>query len=281
MQMRASRRWLTLAPAYTWLLIFGFAPLLIMLLFSFLSDVPLGRREVYFTLENYANFFERSLYQRLASNSFVIASLTTFGCVLLGYPLAFAIARQIRGRWRGALFLLVIIPFWTNSLIRLYSWYVLLQNEGVVPQFMRLFGVETGSMLFTLPTIIVGLVHAYLPYMVLTIYISLDRIDSSLIEASTSLGANPLRTFASVLFPLSLPGLISGVILVFIPSLGSFAEPRLLGGRQGNVLGTVIEDQFVEAFNWTQGAALSFVLLVMVLIAGLAAAYAVRVWRSL
>jgi spermidine/putrescine transport system permease protein len=266
MPTNSFRRWYLLAPAYVWLLLFAFLPFFIMFGFSFLSDVPFGRREVFFTLENYASFFQRPIYQRLMVNSLVIAAWTTIGCLVVGYPLALVLARTVKGKWQGALFLLIIIPFWSSSLIRIYSWVIVLQNDGVIAQFLSLFGIPIDSLLFTYPSIIVGLIHAYLPYMVLTIYIAIDRIDRSLFEASSSLGATPLRTFAKVLFPLSLPGVISGVILVFIPAVGSFVEPRLLGGPEGLTLGTVIEDQFVESLNWTLGAALAFVMLLVVLL---------------
>lgn len=266
MQMKPLRRWFALLPAYGWLLLFGFAPLLIMLGFSFLSAVPTGTREVTLTFENYARFFERPIYQRLTINSLVMAFWTTVGCLVFGYPLALALARTVRGRWQGALFLLIIVPFWSNSLVRLYSWVVVLQNDGILDQFFGLFGIQVGSLLYTYPTIIVGLVHAFLPYMVLTIYVAIDRIDRSLVDAAASLGANSRRIFLRVLLPLSMPGVVSGVILVFIPAVGAFVEPRLLGGPQGQVLGTVIEDLFVESFNWTQGAALSFIMLLIVLV---------------
>lgn len=279
MQMNAVRRWLALSPAYLWLLLFGFAPLFIMFVFSFLSDVPLGSREVFFTLENYTDYFERTLYQRLTVRSLMMAFWTTVSCLIFGYPLAYALARYVRGRWQTALFLLVVVPFWSNSLVRLYSWVIVLQNDGVIAQFFRLFGIETGSLLFTYPTIIVGLVHAFLPYMVLTIYVAIDRIDPALFEAAASLGARPFRAFRRVLFPLSLPGVISGTILVFIPVLGAFVEPRLLGGPRGIMLGTVIEDQFVESFNWTLGAALSFVMLLIVMAMMVLSAIVARLWR--
>ncbi|MDX2160850.1 MAG: ABC transporter permease [bacterium] len=260
------RRWLSLAPAYLWLLIFAFLPFFIMLYFSFLSDVPFGRREPFITLDNYADFFERALYQRLLLNSLLLAGWTTLGCLVLGYPLALALARTVKGRWQAALFLLIIVPFWSSSLIRVYAWVVLLQRDGVISQFFGLFGLQVDSLLFTYPTIIVGLVHSYLPYMVLTIYVAIDRIDRSYMEAAGSLGALPWRAFTKVLFPLSLPGVISGVILVFIPAVGAFVEPRLLGGPAGLTLGTVIEDLFVESFNWTLGASLSFVMLIVVIV---------------
>jgi spermidine/putrescine transport system permease protein len=185
----------------------------------------------------------------------------------------------VRGRWQGALFLLIIVPFWSSSLIRLYAWVVMLQNNGVLDRFFELFGLDVGSLLYTYPTLLIGLIHAFLPYMVLTIYVAIDRIDRSLLDASASLGADPQRTFLQVLLPLSMPGVISGMVLVFIPAVGAFVEPRLLGGRSGQVLGTVIEDLFVESSNWPQGAALAFIMLVIMLLLLGVLALLRHVWR--
>lgn len=265
------RNWLKLiglfVPAYIWLIAMGFIPLFIMLYFSFLSDVPMGSREVYFTFENYAKFFTKSLYSKLTWDSLLMGFYTTVGCLLIGYPLAFALAKFVKGKWQTVLFLLIIVPFWSNSIVRLYSWVIVLRNNGIINLLLRAIGISAGNgLLYTFPAVIIGLVHAYLPYMVLTIYISIDRIDNSLIDASSSLGAKPIRTFTRVIFPLSLPGVISGIILIFIPAIGSFVEPRLLGGPSSIVLGTVIEDQFVRVFNWPLGAALSFILLIIVIL---------------
>jgi spermidine/putrescine transport system permease protein len=256
-----------LAPAYLWLFLIGVVPLGMMLYFSFLTDVPLGERTVSFTLENYARFFSRGFYSQLTLKSVLMAFYTTVGCVLLGYPLAYALAKTVQGRWQTALFLLVIVPFWSNTLIRLYSWIVVLGRGGLINYGLGILGWSSeASLLFTWPAVILGLIHSYLPYMVLTIYVALDRIDDRLIEAAASLGARPWRVFWRVILPLSWPGVLSGIILVFIPTLGSFVEPRLLGGPAGTVLGTVIEDQFVQVFNWPLGAALSFILLLIVIL---------------
>jgi spermidine/putrescine transport system permease protein len=256
-----------LAPAYLWLLLIGVVPLGMMLYFSFLTDVPLGERAVSITLENYARFFSRGFYSQLTLKSLWMAFYTTVGCVLLGYPLAYALAKTVHGRWQTALFLLVIVPFWSNTLIRLYSWIVVLGRGGLINYGLGGLGWSSdASLLFTWPAVILGLIHSYLPYMVLTIYVALDRIDDRLLEAAASLGARPWRVFWRVILPLSWPGVLSGIILVFIPTLGSFVEPRLLGGPAGTVLGTVIEDQFVQVFNWPLGAALSFILLLIVLV---------------
>jgi spermidine/putrescine transport system permease protein len=254
-----------LGPAYLWLLLIGVVPLGLMLYFSFLSDVPLGNREVYFTFENYARFFARGFYSRLTLDSLLMGFYTTVGCLIFGYPLAYGLAKTVRGRWQTALFLLIIVPFWSNTLVRLYAWIIVLGKGGIINYALRQLGLSAEtSILFTYPAIIIGLVHSYLPYMVLTIYVALDRIDDTLLEAAASLGARPWRTFLRVILPLSLPGVLAGVILVFIPAIGSFVEPRLLGGPAGSMLGTVIEDQFVQVFNWPLGAALSFILLLIV-----------------
>jgi spermidine/putrescine transport system permease protein len=191
--------------------------------------------------------------------------LATVGCLVAGYPVAYGLAKVVPGRWRAALFLLVIIPFWSSSLIRAYSWIIVLRENGVINYLLDALHVpgEGLSILFSFPAIIIGLVHAYVPYVVLTIYVSLDNIDDSLIEAAQSLGANRLQTFLRVVLPLSLPGAIAGAVLTFIPATGSFMEPRVLGGTAGTVIGTIIEDQFVSVFNWPLGAALAFIVLLV------------------
>jgi spermidine/putrescine transport system permease protein len=268
--MRALRRRLGLIgllfPTYAWLMFAVVAPLVMMLVFSLLSDVPIGGRVAHWTLENYAKFISKAFYFQLALKSVRMGLLTTVFCVVVGYPMAYAMAKVVRGRWKSALFLLVIMPFWSSSLIRAYSWIMVLRQEGVVNSMLEALHLPSGSVsiLFTFTAVIIGLVHAYLPYLVLTIYVALDRIDDSLIQAAQSLGANRLQSFLRVTLPLSLPGVLAGAILTFIPATGSFMEPRVLGGISGTVMGTIIEDQFVSVFNWTFGAALAFILLAVV-----------------
>lgn len=268
-----------LLPTYAWLAFAIFAPLVMMLIFSFLSDVPIGGRSIHWTSENYTKFLSKAFYLQLSVKSVKMGLLTTFFCVILGYPMAYAIAKVIRGRWKSALFLLVIVPFWSSSLIRAYSWIIVLRQEGAINAVLQAFSLPVGSLsiLFTFAAVIIGLVHAYLPYVVLTIYVSLDRIDETLVQAAQSLGANRLQSFLRVTLPLSLPGVLAGAILTFIPSTGSFMEPRVLGGTSGTVIGTIIEDQFVSVFNWTFGAALAFILLVVV---GIILAASAQILRS-
>ena len=163
-----------------------------------------------------------------------------------------ALAKYVKGRWREAIFLLIILPFWSNALVRTFSWTMVLR--------------EPLDLLFTYPAIVIGLVHAYLPYAILTCYISLQAIDDALIEASRSLGATTWQAFRRVILPLSMPGVLAGVFLIFVPVIGSFMEPRILGGKDAIMLGPIIEGQFNAAFNWPLGAALSFILLAIVLL---------------
>lgn len=262
-----------LAPAYVWLLLVVFLPLAVMAWFSLLSAMP-AEGDAHLTLDNYREALGRESYRILLGKSLRIAATVTALCLLLGFPAALALARAVPGRARGALFLLVILPFWSNSLVRVFSWAVVLRGNGVLD---RAAGALVGGdvrlgLANSEAAIVIGLVHSYLPYVVLTAYLALQAIDGALIEAARSLGAGPLRILWRLLLPLSLPGLVAGAVLVFVPVAGSFMEPRLLGGRMGTTFGTVIEDQFVAVYNWPLGAALSFVLLaVVLLILGLSA----------
>ncbi len=243
---------LLLAPTYVWLTLTIFLPLAAMLIFSFLSATPMGNRDPHFTLQNYVDFFTKRIYWFNAWRSFELGLYVTGACLLVGYPAAWFLAKRIKGRAREAIFLLIILPFWSNALVRTFSWTMVLRDPV--------------GLLFTYPAIVIGLVHAYLPYAILTIYVSLQAIDDRLIEASESLGASRLQTFLRVVLPLSMPGVLSAVFLIFVPVIGSFMEPRILGGKNSIMLGPIIESQFLSAFNWPLGAALSFVMLAIVLV---------------
>lgn len=250
-----------------------FLPLSAMLFFSFLSAAPFTSSDWQVTSANYAEFLQRSIYPHLLGRSLGLAAIVTLCCVLIGYPCAYILSRQITGRAREALFLLIILPFWSNSLVRIFSWAIVLRGNGIVDTTLNAvlpFDVSI-NLMFTYTAVVIGLVHSYLPYVILTSYLALQAIDESLLEAARSLGA-PFRTiFLRVILPLSLPGLAAGATLIFVPVAGSFMEPRILGGKNGLFYGTLIEDQFVAVFNWPLGAALSFILLaVVLLILGLA-----------
>jgi spermidine/putrescine transport system permease protein len=267
-----------LAPAYLWLTVAVFLPLSAMAFFSLLTDVPFGDREWSFTWANYAEVFSNLTYATLLWKSLKLGFWVTFWCVLLGFPCAWILARMLQGRSREVLFLLVILPFWSNALVRIFSWAIVLRGNGVLDRAVNAilpWDVNV-NLMFSEPAIIIGLVHSYLPYVILTTYLSLQAIDETLIEAARSLGARWPRILWRLVLPLALPGLIAGAVLVFVPVVGSFMEPRLLGGRFGTTYGTLIEDQFVAVFNWPLGAALSFILLAVVLVILAAASPALR-----
>jgi spermidine/putrescine transport system permease protein len=269
--MRLSREWVgygLTAPAFIWLAITVLLPLTVMFYFSFMSRMPMGAAEATFSLEQYAAFFHRDFYRFLTWRSILLGVHVTFFCVLIGYPAALILARTVKGRWREAILLLVILPFWSNALIRIFAWTMVLRTDGIIDQVLHFLlpDVPSIGVLYSYPAIVIGLVHSFVPYMILTCYLSLQAIDDSVIEAGQSLGGSSLTVFRRIILPLSLPGLLVGVVLIFIPVVGSFMEPRILGGRAGIMLGTVIEDQFTEVFNWPLGAALSFTLLGIVAI---------------
>jgi spermidine/putrescine transport system permease protein len=240
------------APAYLWLSATVLLPLAAMFYFSFLTASPLGGKAVRFTLQHYADFFTKEIYWYNAWRSVELGLYVTTICLIVGYPAALGLAKYVKGRWREAIFLLIILPFWSNALVRTFSWTMVLR--------------EPFNILFSYPAIVVGLVHAYLPYAILTCYISLQAIDDSLIEAGRSLGATPAQTFRRITLPLSMPGVLAAIFLIFVPVIGSFMEPRILGGKDAIMLGPIIEGQFITAFNWPLGAALSFTMLGMVLL---------------
>ncbi len=257
-----------LSPAYIWLTVAIFLPLSAMLYFSFLSDVPFGDAEWHYTSENYQAFFQTSTYATLLWKSIKLGLTVTVISVLVGFPCAYVLAKAIKGKSREALFLLVILPFWSNSLVRIFSWAIVLRGNGVLELGLNAilpFEVDV-NLMFSTPAIVIGLVHSYLPYVILTSYLALQAIDDNLIDAARSMGANKLTILWRIILPLSLPGLLAGAVLIFVPVVGSFMEPRILGGRVGTYFGTVIEDQFVAVFNWPLGAALSFILLAVVLV---------------
>jgi spermidine/putrescine transport system permease protein len=257
-----------LAPAYGWLLIAVFLPLLTMLAFSFMKVAPFGNRAIDFTIDHYLAFFQRPYLVDVAWRSLSLGFWTTGICALIGLPAALALVRSTYGRTRHVLFLLIILPFWTNSLVRTFSWTMVLREGGMLDMIGRALFPDAPSMafLYSFPAIVVGLVHAYLPYMILTCYLSLLSVDEQVYEAASSLGARAPVIFWKIVLPLATPGLIAGAVLIFVPVIGSFMEPRILGGKVGVTMGTVIEDQFTQAFNWPLGSALSFTMLGIVLL---------------
>ena len=253
------RKTLLASPSVLLLLLFAIAPLLIMVYFSFVSDDGTET----FTLANYTKFFGKSFYLLLTWKTIRLSLTVTIVCILLGFPLAYIIAKMIQ-KGRNILLILLIIPLWTSQLLRAYSWFNLLIEDGVLQYLLG--GIHL-NLLYTHTAVVISLAHIFLPIMVITIYMSLEKLDDSILEASSSLGAKPFETFRRVVLPLSKPGIISGSILVFVPCLGVFVEPRIdWVGLADLVIGTVIEDQFFEINGWNFGAAIAVILLVIVVI---------------
>ncbi|WP_219834977.1 ABC transporter permease [Paenibacillus sp. R14(2021)] len=255
--------WL-MSPAVILLLCFCVVPLFIMVYYSLLSDGTRG----HLTLQNYADFFEKRIYLKLTWKTIRISCCVTLISLLISYPMAYVMVNLIHSG-KNLLLLAIIIPFWTSQLVRAYAWQNLLREGGILDIMLRklhLIGSEPLGLLFTPYAVIIAMVHIFFPYMVITIYLSLEKVDIALVEASKSLQAGPLTTFRRVVLPLSKPGIVTGCILVFVPSLGVFVEPRILGGTEGSVIGMVIEDQFFEIYGWNFGAAVSFILLAIILL---------------
>jgi spermidine/putrescine transport system permease protein len=285
------KRWTLISPAFAVILFFMLVPMFLMAFISVLEPGNFGGvKWGAYTPEAYLKFlFERDLdeslivnydYLSIFSRSFTLSFFCTVLTLLLGFPSALYIAMQSPKR-RNQLILLVSIPFWTNLLVRTYSLVLLFRNGGLIQSGLEVFGYKGGSLnlLYTDFAVQVGLVYSFLPFMVLPIYTSLEKLDWRLCEAAFDLGANRWRTLWRVIVPLSSPGIISGCILVFIPALGSYFIPELLGGSKSLMIGNLIQNQFGASRNWPFGAALAFALLAFVLIA--MSIYAIRFNRRL
>lgn len=264
--MRRLRTWMLLAPGTLWLGLFFVVPLLLMLVASVMPRGIYGGVSPGFTLEHYARFLD-PLYLNVLGRTTLWAALATVACLLLGYPVAWVIARS--RRHRNLLLLLVVLPFWTSLLVRTFAMIFLLRDTGLVNSLLLRIGLiqEPLTLLYTPFAVLVGLVYGFLPFMVLPIYASLEKLDPALLEASEALGARPAAQFVTVTLPLSLPGVIAGSLLVFVPALGTFLTSDLLGGAKHVMIGNLVQSQFTTARNWPFGSAASFVLMLVVLIA--------------
>jgi spermidine/putrescine transport system permease protein len=252
-----------LTPATFWLGLFFLVPLLFILAYSFGTSGVYGGITLGFNPGNYLRVFE-PLYLEIVGRTFVIALTNTLLCLLLGYPLAYFIALK-GGRRKSTLLLLVMIPFWTSLLLRVYAWVVILGGNGIANQTLQFLGITDGpiNLIFTPQAVLMGMVYSYLPFMILPLYAALEKFDVRLMEAAQDLGAGRWQTFWRVTFPLSMPGVIAGSILVFIPSAGEFVIPDLLGGARTVLIGNLIQQQFLAARDWAFGSALAIMLAVL------------------
>ncbi|MCH1625781.1 spermidine/putrescine ABC transporter permease PotB [Fredinandcohnia quinoae] len=255
-----------ISPVTLWMLAFLFVPILFILFVSFMSRGTYGGIEYIFTLQNYARFFD-SLYLDILLMSILIAGATTLICAIFGYPFAYLIARS-SPKYRTLLLFLVIVPFWTNSLIRTYAWIILLRTEGVLNQLLMWLGIisEPLTLLYNNGAILVGLVYTLFPFMVLPLYASIEKLDKSYLEAASDLGAKAWQTFIKITLPLTMPGIVAGSLLVFIPTLGLFFIPDLMGGAKTMMIGNLIKNQFLTARDWPFGAAASIILVILTMV---------------
>jgi len=272
-----SGRALVIAAPAAWLTLFFLVPLIVVFgislatkqfgkpPYSDLLTTEDGTVQLTLHLSNYVRLFTDSLYVAAYLNSIKIAFISTVFALLIGYPMAYFIARS-SDRWRNILLMLVILPFWTSFLLRVYALTGFMRGNGVINQLLGVFGIPPLVMMQTDFAVYVGIVYTYLPFMILPLFTNLVKLDGALLEASADLGARPIRTFLSITLPLSMPGIIAGSMLVFIPAIGEFVIPSLLGGPQTLMIGRVLWDEFFTNTNWPRAAAVAIAMLVVVVV---------------
>lgn len=248
-------------PYVVWSAIFIVIPLILVIFFSFSTEVD---GKYVFSLANYKELMD-PIYFTVFFRSIMLAGIATLICLIVGYPVAYIISKAPISK-RGTLILLFILPMWMNFLLRTYAWVAILGKNGLLNSFLGLFGVEPISILYTNFAILLGMVYNFLPFMVLPIFTSLSKMDNDLVNAAHDLGANKFQVFTKVIFPLSLPGVISGITMVFMPAVTTFAISRLLGGGKFMLLGDLIEQQFTVVGDWNFGSAVSIFMMIVILI---------------
>lgn len=257
-----ARNWLMIAPAGVWLIVMLVLPLSVIFVFSFGERGPSGGYVPAFTFEQYANLPARFTAFK---NTLILAPLGTLTALLIAYPLAYQLAVRTRDKWKTLLLVLVIVPFWTSILIRSYAWIFILGGRGI-PALLEVIGIEEVRLINTQFAVLVGIVYGYLPLMVFPIYVSLDRLDKRLLEASSDLGAHPITTFLTITLPMSISGIATGCMLVFILLMGEFLIPAMLGGGKVFFVGNALVDLFLQSRNWAYGSAVAVMLIVVMLV---------------
>ncbi len=261
--MKKKGNWLLLAPIYLFTILFVALPILYMFLLSFLSRAEVWGVDFNFTLDNYKRILE-PLYLNTFVESLKLAFLSTGLIVLIGYPYGYFMARM-NAVWKKRMMLLLMIPFWTSALIRLYGWIIVFRSNGVLDKVLMGLHItdEPLKLLYTYPAVVVGMIYALLPFMILSVYSSAEKLDFTLVEAARDLGASSFRAFWTVSFKLTLPGLLSGVVLSFIPSMGLFFIADILGGNKIVLVGSMIQEQATKGRNLPFAAALAAVLMIL------------------
>lgn len=250
----------SLGTVWLWLISFALVPTALVFITSLLSQGDTELIRLQLTFENYKDFFN-PLYLRIFLNSFILASACTLTCLILAYPFAYIVARM-PPHYKGLLLILVIIPFWTSSLIRSYAIVAILKTHGILNSVLLWAGIISHplQLMYTSTAVLIGLTYSLLPFMILPLYANIEKLDTRLIDAARDLGANKIQIFFRVLLPLSLPGILAGSILVFLPAMTLFYIPDLLGGAKNLLLGNLIQNQFLSTRNWPMGSTVSVVL---------------------
>lgn len=251
-------------PYLVWSTLIIAIPMLLILLYAFTTGGNTVTKFL-FSFANFKRFLTDKTFLEVLGRSLKIAVETTVICIVLGYPCAYVIANyaeSVKMKW----VLIITLPTWINMLVRTYAWTGILQDDGVINTFLSLIGIGPISFMYTDFAVILGMVYNFLPFMIIQIYTSLTKMDKSLLEAANDLGANPRKSFLKITFPLSLPGVISGITLVFLPAVSSFCIPRMLGGGSYVMVGTIIESQFLTAGDWNFGSAISLIMAVIIMI---------------
>ena len=248
---------------FTWFIIFTLVPFFLVLLFSFFAEGAEGFSHIRLTLVNYLHIFH-PIYFRIFIRSFELAAITALLCLLLGYPFAYFVAK-LSERWRTVLMFLLIIPFWTSSLIRLYAIIIIIRVKGPLNYLLLRFGLihHPLQLLYTKTAVLLGLVYSLLPFMILPLYANLEKFDWQLLDAARDLGATRFQTVFKIVVPLTYSGIMAGVMLVLLPAMTMFYIPDILGGSKSLLLGNLLKDQFIEANNWPFGSTVSVVLTVI------------------
>ena len=261
MKMNNGSSTLPASPYIVWSTLFIVIPLIIIVFFSFTQETASGYS---FTLENFKRVLN-SQYISVFKRSLILAFESTVLCLILGYPVAYFISKM-KSNKRNILIMLFIVPMWMNFLLRTYAWLPILGKNGVINNFLSAIGLNTINILYTDAAVLLGMVYNFLPFMILPIYTVLIKMDNSLIDAAADLGANKRQIFTKVIFPLSMPGVITGITMVFMPAVSTFVISRLLGGGQYMLLGNLIETQFTTMGDWNFGSALAIFMMIIILI---------------
>ena len=251
-------------PYMIWMIIFIVVPLILVLYYAFTIGDSQNFTTFNFSIENFKRFFTPT-YVKVLVRSVNLALISTVICLILGYPIAYIISKE-KAKTRNTLILMLVIPMWMNFLLRTYAWLTLLGNNGIINTIIVKLGFQPLNLLYNNTSVLLGMIYNFLPFMVLPIFSVLVKIDGKLIEASEDLGADKFTTFTRVIFPLSLPGVVTGISMVFIPAVSTFVISSLLGGNKTNLIGNLIEQQFRYTGDWHFGSTMSFILMIFILI---------------